>query len=109
MSIFRFLMLLCLSLPAFGQDWPTKPVKFIVPFPPGGSVDAVARLAQAHVARVRGGIGPTERLPVRVRRVVLPGGGATVGGRLRGGACRDERGDDDDGGGGRAQHGTWFA
>ncbi len=44
MSIFRFLMLLCLSLPAFGQDWPTKPVKFIVPFPPGGSVDPLARL-----------------------------------------------------------------
>ncbi len=34
------------SPPAFAQgvNWPTKPVKFISPFPPGGSVDPLARL-----------------------------------------------------------------
>ncbi|MBP8297053.1 MAG: tripartite tricarboxylate transporter substrate binding protein [Burkholderiales bacterium] len=32
------------SGPVVAQSWPTKPVKFISPFPPGGSVDPLARL-----------------------------------------------------------------
>jgi tripartite-type tricarboxylate transporter receptor subunit TctC len=49
MSQFRhfFLAALFLALPALAQDWPSKPVRFIVPFPPGGSVDPLARLLGA--------------------------------------------------------------
>ena len=47
MSIFRFLLLLCLSFPAFAQEWPTKVVKFVSPYPPGGSVDPLARILAA--------------------------------------------------------------
>jgi tripartite-type tricarboxylate transporter receptor subunit TctC len=32
------------SSPTAAQTWPTKPVRFIVPFPPGGSVDPLARM-----------------------------------------------------------------
>src|SRR6266702_2256306 len=31
-------------------NWPAKPVKFIVPFPPGGSVDPLARLLGVRLA-----------------------------------------------------------
>ncbi|MBM3536514.1 MAG: tripartite tricarboxylate transporter substrate binding protein [Alphaproteobacteria bacterium] len=42
------------ALPASAQQWPTKPVKFIVPFPPGGSVDPLARLLGAKLGEALG-------------------------------------------------------
>jgi len=49
MWVSRLLLLLCISWPAFAQDWPSRPVKFVSPYPPGGSVDPLARLLAAKV------------------------------------------------------------
>jgi len=37
-------------VPAAQSDWPTRPVRFIVPFPPGGTVDPLARLLGARLS-----------------------------------------------------------
>src|SRR3954464_8578699 len=42
-----FAFLLGISLVTIAQDWPTRPVKFVSPYPPGGSVDPLARLMAA--------------------------------------------------------------
>ena len=45
-----------IAAPALAQDakWPDKPVRFIVPFPPGGSVDPLARLMGGRLANALG-------------------------------------------------------
>ena len=47
--VFAFLVTGIVCVTAHGQDWPTKPVKFVSPYPPGGSVDPLARLLAAKV------------------------------------------------------------
>jgi tripartite-type tricarboxylate transporter receptor subunit TctC len=50
MWLSRFLtviLLLGISAAAPAQDWPTKPVRFVSPYPPGGSVDPLARMLGA--------------------------------------------------------------
>jgi tripartite-type tricarboxylate transporter receptor subunit TctC len=39
---------------AQGANWPTKPVKFVVPFPPGGTVDPIARLLAVRLTESMG-------------------------------------------------------
>ena len=54
--VFRIAALVALALCAagpqavFAQSWPAKPVKFVVPYPPGGSTDPMARLIAAKVS-----------------------------------------------------------
>src|SRR5216110_2590966 len=35
---------------AWGSDWPTKPIRFIVPYPPGGGTDVIARILQSQLS-----------------------------------------------------------
>jgi len=41
---------------AHAQDWPAKPLRFVVPYPPGGGTDVIARILQQRMAE---GLGQT--------------------------------------------------
>jgi len=49
-----FIVSMAVLAPATAQDWPTKPVKLVVPFPPGGSVDPLARLLGVKLSEALG-------------------------------------------------------
>src|SRR5690349_13529623 len=42
-------LLVALTTAGAAQDYPTKPVRMIIPFPPGGSNDVVGRLIATHL------------------------------------------------------------
>ena len=43
-----------LSAGAFAQAWPAKPIRIVVPFPPGGGTDIIARETSQRVAKATG-------------------------------------------------------
>ena len=45
---------LVLAPAAFAQAWPAKSVKIVVPFPPGGGADTLARIMAPHLAKTWG-------------------------------------------------------
>jgi tripartite-type tricarboxylate transporter receptor subunit TctC len=61
-------LLLALTTTVAAQDYPTKPVRMIIPFPPGGSNDVVGRLFATHLS---------ERLG---KQVIVDNRGAGAGG-----------------------------
>jgi len=58
------------ALPAHAQDYPTRPVRVIVPFSPGGAVDGPMRLLAQEMSK---------RLGQQVVVENKPGAGATIG------------------------------
>jgi len=68
-----FGLLLALGTTAQAQDYPTRPVRLIIPFAPGGSVDIVARLIAAKVG---------DRLGQQVTPDNRAGAGGIIGAEL---------------------------
>jgi tripartite-type tricarboxylate transporter receptor subunit TctC len=49
-----FVLALLAAAAAGAQDWPSKPVRFIVPYPPGGGTDVVARIVNEKLSQELG-------------------------------------------------------
>src|SRR5215813_14283483 len=61
---------LSLASGVFAQAYPSKPIRFIAPFPPGGSADTIARLLAQEMAKSFG-----QQVVVENR----PGAGGNIG------------------------------
>ncbi|HYK15497.1 MAG TPA: tripartite tricarboxylate transporter substrate-binding protein, partial [Burkholderiales bacterium] len=58
---------------AFAQNYPSKPIRFILPFPPGGGTDTLARIVGQRLGE---NLGQTMVLDNR------PGAGANIGAEI---------------------------
>src|SRR5262245_47660772 len=47
-------LIACIGTAALSQSYPTRPIKLMVPFPPGGPVDVAARIISQHLPRTLG-------------------------------------------------------
>jgi tripartite-type tricarboxylate transporter receptor subunit TctC len=73
LSAAALLALGCIGAPALAQDaWPDKPVKIVVPFPPGGAADVFARLVGQKLGEATG-----NRQPIVIDN--KPGAGGVIG------------------------------
>ena len=53
-TLIAFVALAFVPLIAHAQDWPNRPIRFLVPYPAGGSTDVGARLIGEYIARALG-------------------------------------------------------
>src|SRR5438046_2191376 len=54
MKLIAMMVAMLLGSGAYAQSWPQKPVRFIVPFPPGGATDISARLLGERLTQIWG-------------------------------------------------------
>src|SRR5216683_3383943 len=77
-TVIRFVRIVALSLvaalagagPAFAVDYPAHPVKWVVPYPPGGTTDVLARIVAQWLSEKMG-------QPFLIEN--KPGGGNNIG------------------------------
>ncbi len=53
-SLLLFAVTLSAAVPAVAQDYPTRPITMIVPYPPGGATDTIARIIQDSMSQKLG-------------------------------------------------------
>ena len=46
--------ILAFGSPALAQEYPSRPIRLIVPYPPGGGTDVIARIVQPRLAESSG-------------------------------------------------------